>query len=114
MWHEEEIESLKALFDDVEETKLYEFLDDEELDAIDEKSVRYGNLRSRIIPPGKKAMSQYSVVTIQRLYTADFDFDEWLSLIAKTVCWSSMTNVQVGFSFIGKKTFKFLQNFQNF
>ena len=109
MWFDEELDRLKALFEDVEEIKLYDILEDEELEAIDEKSVRYGNLRSRIIPPGVKARNKWSTVTIQRLYTSGFDFDEWLTQIAKTVCWSFSTNVQVGFSFIGKtfKSYKF-------
>ena len=114
MWFDEELDRLKALFDDVEGTKLYEFLEDEELETIDEKSVRYGNLRSRLIPPGIKARNKFSTVTIQRLYTDDFDFDDWLSQIAKTVCWSQHTMVQVGFAFIGKKTFKFYKFFKTF
>ena len=106
MWFDEELDRLKALFDDIEEVKLYNILDELELEAIDEKSVRYGNLRSRVIPPGIKARNKFSTVTIQRLFTPDFDLKHWLSRIAETVCWAQYTMVQVGFSFIGIKLLK--------
>ena len=112
MWFDEELDRLKALFDDIEEVKLYNILDELELEAIDEKSVRYGNLRSRVIPPGIKARNKFSTVTIQRLFTPDFDLEDWLSQIAKTVCWTEDTMVQVGFSFIGIKTFKTSKTFK--
>ena len=102
MWYKEELNNIRNLFVDIDQVKLYHFLSDDELDIIDEKEVRFGNLRNRCILPGPKTMYKYSSVTFQRLYTEDLDFDDWLTCIAKNVCWAEKTNVQIGFSFFGK------------
>ena len=114
MWFDEELDRLKALFDDIEEVKLYNILEEVELKAIDDKTFRYGNLRSRIISPGIKARNKFSTVTIQRLFTPDFDLREWLSKIAKNVCWAQYTMVQVGFSFIGIDLLKLSKIFKTY
>ena len=112
MWYKEELNNIRKLYDGIDHVKLYHFLSDDELDIIDEKEVRFGNLRNRCILPGPKTMYKYSTVTFQRLYTEDLDFDEWLAIIAEKVVWAEKTNVQIGFSFFGElKYLKYSQYF---
>ena len=113
MWYKEELDNIRNLFVDIDHVKLHHFLSDDELDIIDEKEVRFGNLRNRCILPGPKSMYKYSTVTFQRLYTEDLDFEDWLTLIAKNVCWAEKTNVQIGFSFFGRsQIFEIFTTFQ--
>ena len=100
MWLAEEIEMCKAFEKSMQTVRLIDFLKEDDIEAIGDKPISFHNLRNRVLTPKGKSILMPSTVTFQHLWDEKLDFGKWLSDIASTVCFSTDTHVQVGFSFI--------------
>ena len=82
----EELDSCCALYDKIAKVELRDILDDDEFELIGEKPIAFANLKNRFIIP--KQYLKTVTGTFQRLWSDDFDFDEWLEQIGDVVWFS--------------------------
>ena len=114
MFMKDEISGLKALYNDLENVRIDEFLTQEDIatiayeaDLFENKNNRklgtpmaVQNLRNRMIVP--KNYFRRCTVVMQRLHN-EYDFGDWLEKIAKKILYNEYTQVKVGFSFLSWK-----------
>ena len=110
----DEISGLKALYNDIADVRIDEFLTQEDIatiayeaDLFENKnnrklgtSIVLQNLRNRLIVP--RNHFRRCTVVMQRLHS-EYDFGEWLENIAKKILFNEYTQVKVGFSFLSWK-----------
>ena len=112
MFIESELKQMNALYDDLKEEKIDDYLEKDEIELIKSKGLAYENLRNYVFIP-KHYKRAESTVRFQRLAQKDFNLGNWMEEIAPTLRFIPDMNVSISFSFIcrigvtGDKTYMF-------